>query len=79
MLTDSTRVNGLQVLAEVRIPVNGDGQSSSVLICRSDDGTFVVWSVWGSPIEASNGVYDIDTYERATEVMMRRVKSALGR
>ena len=70
MLTDDSKINGLPIRAEIRMPLDEGNVHwlSSVVICQdTDKGTFVVWSVWhhGGHIEASNGLYDIPTYEYA--------------
>jgi hypothetical protein len=81
MLTDNSKINGLTIRTEIRVP-RADTNSrwvSSVVVCQDDRGRFVVWSVWqeNGLIEASNGSYDIDEYERALNIALARVRGAL--
>lgn len=86
MLTESDKVNGLPIRAEIRIPREyTDGIPvkwlSSVVVCQSvlPDApvSFVVWSVFqdGARLKAENGVYDIADYGRALELAYQRSRT----
>lgn len=84
MLTDSDKINGLPIRAEIRTPRISGGEwrwLTSVVVCQDPDkGTFVVWSIYqtsATAVHAENGIYDIREYGQALEKAVARAQDAL--
>lgn len=86
MLTDSSKINGLPIRTEIRIPREWGGETrwlSSIVVCQDESkGTFVVWSIYATAerpgyIHAENGIYDIRTYSEALTKALSRTNSQL--
>jgi hypothetical protein len=90
MLTDSDKINGLPIRAEIRVPrerVEGAPVKwlSSVVVCQDTNpdglpvGRFVVWSVYQdygrASVHAENGIYDIVDYGHALELAYQRSRT----
>lgn len=88
MLTDTSKINGLPIRAEIRIPREyTDGTPgkwlSSVVVCQETDrhntpvNSFAVWSIYQHTgrLEVENGVRDIADYGRALDIAHKRART----